>query len=205
MGLVLAGVGTILGAVNFITTIIRMRAPGMTMFRMPIFTWNVLLTSIMVLMAFPVLAAALLALEADRRLGTHIYDPANGGPILYQHLFWFFGHPEVYVVALPFFGIITEVIPVFSRKPIFGYIGLVGATIAIAALSMTVWAHHMFPTGQVLLPFFSLLMLPDRGADRGEVLQLDRHDVARPPHLRDPDAVRDRVPASRSCSAGSPA
>ncbi len=157
MGLVLAGIGTILGSVNFITTIIRMRAPGMTMFRMPIFTWNVLLTSIMVLLAFPVLAAALLVLEADRRLGTHIYDPAHGGPILYQHLFWFFGHPEVYVVALPFFGIVTEVIPVFSRKPLFGYTGLVGATIAISALSMTVWAHHMFATGQVLLPFFSLL------------------------------------------------
>ncbi|GAA4512298.1 cytochrome c oxidase subunit I [Nonomuraea ferruginea] len=157
MGLVLAGLGTILGSVNFITTIICMRAPGMTMFRMPIFTWNVLLTSMMVLMAFPVLAAALLALEAERKFGVHVYDPAAGGPILYQHLFWFFGHPEVYIIALPFFGIITEVIPVFSRKPIFGYIGLVGATIAIAGLSMTVWAHHMFPTGQVLLPFFSFM------------------------------------------------
>jgi cytochrome c oxidase, subunit I len=157
MGLALAGLGTILGSVNFITTIICMRAPGMTMFRMPIFTWNVLLTSIMVLIAFPVLAAALLVLAADHRLGTHVYDAATGGPLLWQHLFWFFGHPEVYVVALPFFGIITEVIPVFSRKPIFGYTGLVGATIAIAALSMTVWAHHMFATGRVLLPFFSLL------------------------------------------------
>ncbi|GAA3693792.1 cytochrome c oxidase subunit I [Nonomuraea antimicrobica] len=155
MGLALAGLGTILGSVNFITTIICMRAPGLTMFRMPIFTWNVLLTSMLVLMAFPVLAAALLALEADRKLGTHVYDPANGGPILWQHLFWFFGHPEVYIIALPFFGIITEILPVFSRKPIFGYIGLVGATIAISGLSMTVWAHHMFPTGQVLLPFFS--------------------------------------------------
>ncbi|MEV4172617.1 cytochrome c oxidase subunit I [Nonomuraea sp. NPDC049709] len=155
MGLSLAGLGTILGAVNFITTIICMRAPGMTMFRMSIFTWNVLLTSMLVLMAFPVLAAALLALEADRKLGTHVYDPTNGGAMLWQHLFWFFGHPEVYIIALPFFGIITEVLPVFSRKPVFGYIGLVGATIAIAGLSMTVWAHHMFPTGQVLLPFFS--------------------------------------------------
>ncbi|MFG1945981.1 cytochrome c oxidase subunit I [Nonomuraea sp. NPDC048826] len=155
LGLVLGGVGTILGSVNFFTTIVCMRAPGMTMFRMPIFTWNVLLTSMLVLMVFPVLAAALLALEADRKFGTHLYDPAVGGPILYQHLFWFFGHPEVYIIALPFFGIITEVIPVFSRKPIFGYIGLVGATIAIAGLSMVVWAHHMFPTGQVLLPFFS--------------------------------------------------
>ncbi|MGI5267795.1 cytochrome c oxidase subunit I [Nonomuraea sp. CA-218870] len=157
MGLTLAGLGTILGSVNFFTTIVCMRAPGMTMFRMPIFTWNVLLTSMIVLMAFPVLAAALLAVEADRKFGTHIFDPAAGGPILYQHLFWFFGHPEVYIIALPFFGIITEVIPVFSRKPIFGYVGLVGATIAIAGLSMTVWAHHMFPTGQVLLPFFSFM------------------------------------------------
>jgi cytochrome c oxidase subunit 1 len=157
MGLVLSGIGTILGAVNFITTIVCMRAPGMTAFRMPIFTWNVLLTSVIVLMAFPVLAAALLVLEADRKLGTHVYDPETGGAMLWQHLFWFFGHPEVYIIALPFFGIITEVIPVFSRKPLFGYIGLVGATISIAGLSMTVWAHHMFVTGRVLLPFFSAM------------------------------------------------
>ncbi|MFG2078496.1 aa3-type cytochrome oxidase subunit I [Nonomuraea maritima] len=155
MGLAMAGLGTILGSVNFITTIICMRAPGLTMFRMSIFTWNVLLTSVLVLMAFPVLAAALLVLAADRKLGTQVYDPVNGGPLIWQHLFWFFGHPEVYIIALPFFGIITEVIPVFSRKPLFGYVGLVGATIAISGLSMTVWAHHMFPTGQVLLPFFS--------------------------------------------------
>jgi cytochrome c oxidase subunit 1 len=157
MGLVLAGLGTILGSVNFFTTIVCMRAPGMTMFRMPIFTWNVLLTNMLVLMAFPVLTAALLALEADRKFGTHIFDANNSGPMLYQHLFWFFGHPEVYIIALPFFGIVTEVFPVFSRKPLFGYIGLVGATIAIAGLSMTVWAHHMFGTGQVLLPFFSFM------------------------------------------------
>ncbi|NJP89066.1 cytochrome c oxidase subunit I [Nonomuraea sp. FMUSA5-5] len=157
MGLAMSGLGTILGAVNFVTTIIGMRAPGMTMFRMPMFTWNVLLTSMLVLMAFPVLAAALLVLESDRKLGTQVFLSDNGGPILWQHLFWFFGHPEVYIIALPFFGIITEVIPVFSRKPIFGYGSLVGATIAIAGLSMTVWAHHMFPTGQVLLPFFSFM------------------------------------------------
>jgi cytochrome c oxidase subunit 1 len=157
MGLTLSGLGTILGAVNFITTIIGMRAPGMTMFRMPLFTWNVLLTSMLVLMAFPVLAAALLVLESDRKLGTQVFLSENGGPLLWQHLFWFFGHPEVYIIALPFFGIISEVIPVFSRKPLFGYMGLVGATITIAGLSMTVWAHHMFPTGQVLLPFFSFM------------------------------------------------
>ncbi len=157
MGLYLTGLGTILGSVNFITTIVTMRAPGLTMFRMPIFTWNIFVTSILVLIAFPVLAAALLVLEADRTLGAHIFDAATGGPILWQHLFWFFGHPEVYIIALPFFGIITEVLPVFSRKPVFGYVGLVGATLMIGALSITVWAHHMYATGAVSLPFFSFM------------------------------------------------
>ncbi|MDT0266460.1 cytochrome c oxidase subunit I [Streptomyces sp. DSM 44915] len=157
MGLALSGFGTIMGAVNFIATIICLRAPGMTMFRLPIFTWNVLLTSVLVLLAFPVLAATLFALASDRRFGSHVFDPANGGALLWQHLFWFFGHPEVYIIALPFFGIVSEIIPVFSRKPIFGYLGLVGATVAITGLSAVVWAHHMFVTGAVLLPFFSLL------------------------------------------------
>jgi cytochrome c oxidase subunit I len=158
-GLTMGGFATILGAVNFITTIICLRAPGMTMFRMPLFTWTILITSIMVLMAFPVLASALLALGADRKLGAHIFDPANGGPMLWQHLFWFFGHPEVYIIALPFFGIISEILPVFSRKPLFGYKGMVFAVIAIAALSMSVWAHHMYATGQVLLPFFAIMTM----------------------------------------------
>ena len=157
MGLVLAGFGTILGGVNFITTIFCMRAPGMTMFRMPMFTWNILLTSMLVLLAFPVLTAALLVLEIDRKLGAQVFSANSGGAILWQHLFWFFGHPEVYIVALPFFGIATEVLPVFARKPLFGYKGFVGATIAIAGLSLTVWAHHMFTTGAVLLPFFSFM------------------------------------------------
>ncbi|MET7879282.1 cytochrome c oxidase subunit I [Micromonospora profundi] len=157
LGLVVSGLGTILGAVNLITTILTLRAPGMTMFRMPIFTWNMLFTSLLVILVFPLLAAALLGLSADRLLNAHVYDAATGGPMLWQHLFWFFGHPEVYIIALPFFGIITEIIPVFSRKPIFGYTGLVLATAAITVLSMTVWAHHMFATGQVLLPFFSIL------------------------------------------------
>ena len=154
-GLALGGFGTIMGGVNFVTTILTMRAPGMTMFRMPIFVWNTLVTSILVIMCFPPLAAALFALGADRRFDAHIFDPANGGPMLWQHLFWFFGHPEVYILALPFFGIVSEIFPVFSRKPIFGYKTLVYATIAIAALSMTVWAHHMYVTGSVLLPFFA--------------------------------------------------
>jgi cytochrome c oxidase subunit I len=155
MGLWMSGLGSILGGVNFLTTMICMRAPGMTMFRMPIFSWNVLVTSLLVIMVFPVLAAALLALEADRAFNANVFDASHGGPIVWQHLFWFFGHPEVYILALPFFGIVSEIIPVFSRKPIFGYVGLVGATLAIAMLSLAVWAHHMFVTGAVDLPFFS--------------------------------------------------
>jgi len=158
-GLGLSGFGTILGAVNFITTIITMRVPGMTMWRMPIFTWNALVTSILVILAFPVLAAAMFALGSDRVFGSHIFDAANGGAILWQHLFWFFGHPEVYIIALPFFGIVSEIFPVFSRKPIFGYRTLIYASIAIGALSMTVWAHHMYVTGSVLLPFFALMSM----------------------------------------------
>ncbi|MFI8326078.1 cytochrome c oxidase subunit I [Streptomyces sp. NPDC085529] len=157
MGLALSGFGTILASVNLLATIIGMRAPGMTMFRMPIFTWNVLFTTILVLVAFPVLAAALLCLEADRRFGALVFAPGNGGALLWQHLFWFFGHPEVYIIALPFFGIISEIIPVFARKPIFGYLSLVAATMTITGLSVVVWAHHMFATGAVLLPFFSFL------------------------------------------------
>ncbi|MCV7348326.1 aa3-type cytochrome oxidase subunit I [Mycolicibacterium rhodesiae] len=156
-GLIASGLGTILGAVNMITTVVCMRCPGMTMFRMPIFTWNILATSVLILVAFPILTAALFGLAADRHLGAHIYDPGNGGAILWQHLFWFFGHPEVYIVALPFFGIVTEIYPVFARKPVFGYNGLVLATWSITVLSVTVWAHHMFATGAVLLPFFSFM------------------------------------------------
>ncbi|GAA2357360.1 cytochrome c oxidase subunit I [Saccharopolyspora halophila] len=154
-GLAVSGLGTILGAVNMLTTVVCLRAPGMTMFRMPIFTWNILVTSLLILLAFPILTAALLGLMADRHLGAHVFDPANGGVILWQHLFWFFGHPEVYIVALPFFGIVSEIFPVFSRKPLFGYSGLVYATLGIAALSVVVWAHHMYATGAVLLPFFA--------------------------------------------------
>ncbi|MDO5696778.1 MAG: cytochrome c oxidase subunit I [Dermatophilus congolensis] len=159
LGLALAGFGSILGSVNFITTIVCLRAPGMMMFRMPLFTWTVLITAVLLLMAFPVLTAAWVALAGDRLYGMHIYDPSHSGPILYQHLFWFFGHPEVYIIALPFFGIISEVLPVFSRKPLFGYKGLIFATVAIAALSATVWAHHMYATGAVLLPFFAIMSM----------------------------------------------
>jgi cytochrome c oxidase subunit 1 len=157
IGLAIAGLGTILGAVNMVTTVLCLRAPGMTMFRMPIFTWNILVTSLLVLLAFPILTSGLLVLWIDRHLHSQVFEANNGGALLWQHVFWFFGHPEVYIIALPFFGIITEVIPVFSRKPLFGYKGMVFATLSIAALSLTVWAHHMFTTGQVLLPFFSVM------------------------------------------------
>jgi cytochrome c oxidase subunit 1 len=159
LGLTMGGLGTILGAVNFITTIFTMRCPGMTMFRMPIFTWTVFITSILVLIAFPILAAALVVAFIDRSFGSVVFAPENGGAILWQHLFWFFGHPEVYILALPFFGIASEIIPVFSRKPIFGYKGLVFATMAIGALSVAVWAHHMYVTGSVYLPFFAFMTM----------------------------------------------
>ena len=160
VALIVTGVGTTLGAVNLITTIICLRAPGMTMFRMPVFTWNMLIVSAMVVLAFPVLTSGLALLYADRHIGTRFFEASEGTtPVLWQHLFWFFGHPEVYIVALPFFGVITEILPVFSRKRIFGYRGFVFATLAIASLSTAVWAHHMFTTGAINLPFFSAMTL----------------------------------------------
>ena len=156
VGVTLASTSSIMTAVNLMATIFMLRAPGMTMWRLPIFCWNMLITSLLILVAFPPLTAALAMLFADRHLGAHFFDPAQGGsPVLYQHLFWWFGHPEVYVMALPFFGVVTEIIPVFSRKPLFGYVGFVFASLVIGGLSMTVWAHHMFTTGAVLNPFFS--------------------------------------------------
>src|SRR5699024_2785939 len=157
IGVGATGIGTVLSAINMVTTILTMRAPGMTMFRLPIVVWGIFITAILALLIFPLLLAAALGVLYDRKLGGHIYDSGNGGAILWQHLFWFFGHPEVYVIALPFFGIVSEVVPVFSRKPLFGYTGMVFALLAIGALSMAVWAHHMFVTGAVLLPFFSFM------------------------------------------------
>jgi len=159
LGLAMGGLGTILGGVNFITTIFTMRAPGMTMFRMPIFTWTIFVTSVLVILSFPVLAAALAMAFIDREYGSLVFAAENGGAMLWQHLFWFFGHPEVYILALPFFGIASEIIPVFSRKPIFGYKGLVFATMAIGALSMGVWAHHLYVTGSVYLPYFAIMTM----------------------------------------------
>ncbi len=158
VGLTLVGTASILGAVNFIATIFKMRAPGMTLFRMPIFVWTVLVTAVLILLATPVLTAGLIALFIDRNYGGSFFDPSVGGnPVLWQHIFWFFGHPEVYIVILPAMGVVSEILPVFSRKPLFGYRAFVFATIAIGLLSFSVWAHHMFTTGSVLLPFFSFM------------------------------------------------
>ncbi len=158
IGVMLISVSSILTAVNFLTTVFIYRAPGMTMMRLPIFTWEIVATALLILMAFPMLTAVLIMMLVDRDFGGHFFDASLGGsPILYQHLFWFFGHPEVYVMILPYFGVVTEIIPVFSRKPLFGYVGLVLSTFAIAGLSMGVWAHHMFTTGAVVDPFFSAI------------------------------------------------
>jgi cytochrome c oxidase subunit I len=160
VGVIVTSTAGVLGAVNLVTTIFMLRAPGMTMFRMPIFTWNMLVVSTMVLLTFPVLTAALAMLFADRHLDAHIFEVEKGGtPVLWQHMFWFFGHPEVYIIALPFFGVVTEIFPVFSRRPVFAYKGLIFATLAIGGLSVGVWAHHMFATGVVQLAFFSALSL----------------------------------------------
>jgi cytochrome c oxidase subunit 1 len=159
-GIGLTGLSGIFSAVNIITTIFTLRAPGMVMFRMPIFVWNILVTMFLILLAFPVLTSAFALLWIDRHLNGHFFDYSHGGqPILWQNLFWFFGHPEVYIIALPYFGIVTEVIATMCRKPVFGHKGMVGATLSIGALSMGVWAHHMYTTGAVLLPFFAAMSL----------------------------------------------
>jgi cytochrome c oxidase subunit I len=155
----LTGISSLAGAINFYATIANMRAPGMGWGRMPLFVWSILVYAILLILALPVIAGAVTLLLTDRHFGTHFYDAANGGsPMLWQHLFWFFGHPEVYIMVLPGFGIISEVLPVFSRKPIFGYKAIAAATVVIAFLGLLVWAHHMFatPSPATVLAFFML-------------------------------------------------
>jgi cytochrome c oxidase subunit I len=148
LGLIVSGIGTLTGSINFIATILAMRAPGMSFRKMPFFIWTMLWTSVQIILAIPPLTASLVMVLLDRNLGAHFFDTQNGGSAyLWQHLFWFFGHPEVYILILPVFGMITEVIPVFSRKVIFGYEFMAAATLAIAFISLGVWAHHMFTVG----------------------------------------------------------
>ncbi len=195
LGIHLTGISSILGAINFIVTIHNMRAPGMTWMRIPLFTWAIEAYAVLLVLVLPTIAAAATLLLLDRQAGTAFFAPENGGPVLWQHMFWFFGHPEVYIMVLPAMGILSEVIPVFSRKPIFGYKAVAFSTIGIAFASMLVWAHHMFTIG---MPTYLQALLRGhlarrRHPDGREDLQLARDPVEGEPHLPRAAPVRARL------------
>ena len=195
LGLQILGIASLAAAVNFFVTIVNLRAPGMKLMRMPMFTWMSFITQVLLLLAFPVITVALILLMIDRFFGTHFFVPSGGGdPLLWQHLFWIFGHPEVYILILPAFGIVSEVLPVFSRKPLFGYAAMVFSGVFIAFLGFGVWAHHMFATGMgpIADAFFSLSTMLIAIPTGREDLQLDRHHLGRLAPVPDPDVFRPR-------------
>ena len=199
LALIVTGFGTLGGAINIIATAISMRCKGMTLMRMPLFTWLMFVDSGLLLVTITPLTAAQIMLLIDRYLGAHFFDTQAGGQAyLWMHFFWIFGHPEVYVLVFPAFAIASEVIPVFSRKAIFGYPAMVAASVGIAFVSLGVWAHHMFTVGMTSAgnAFFVLSTMLVGDPDRHQDLQLDRHHVGRQNTLHDADAFLHRVPVS---------